>query len=168
MWPRCVGATPDTRPTLIGITMESDVSNWEETSARSRSRYARSESNSTPWSYVLPGALAVMLGVLAADAIRLIIVSVIAKVAIADLATQIKDARAQAPLPLSSAASQEGVAPEAPSDSLGTPGLPGPMTAKRYRLIRSCIAGTISLHEENGWSQDLSDGSPKACVANSP
>jgi hypothetical protein len=48
------------------------------------------------------------------------------------------------------------------------PILPGPLEANRMHLIRACIAGTVSLREANGWSQDRLSGTPQPCTATSP
>ena len=124
----------------------------------------------TPWSFVVPIALAVMLGILAADVVRLMVGAMIAKAAISELNESLEAQTTPGHLP----ARPEAVGPareeayqyEEPERS--SPDLPGLLKANRDGVDRACIGGTVSYREANGWSQDTSSGSPQPCRANSP
>ena len=49
----------------------------------------------TPWSFVIPVALAVMLGVLAADFVKMLVLAAMAKAAIAEVTNRSNDRRRQ-------------------------------------------------------------------------
>lgn len=121
----------------------------------------------TPWSLVFPVALAVMLGVLAADAVRLIVAGVAAHAALQELNESLKKQTTPGDLParpgLVEPDSAEAPVQYAPGAS--SPQLPGLLQANRERANRACIGGTVSVRESNGWSQDNTTGSPKGCTA---
>lgn len=122
------------------------------------------DDTTTPWSYVLPGALAVMLGVLAADLVRLAVVAAVAKQAMSDFNEQMKEVTRT--LPTAAPIYQGNHSSSDDQQVIDTvPRLPGLTTANQQGLREACIAGTVSLRETNGWSQDMSDGMPKRCVA---
>lgn len=120
----------------------------------------------TPWSFVLPMALAVMLGVLAADLVRLSIVAMIAKSAVEQLNDELKKQTTPGHLPARPNATQSDPEPGVKyMPGAFVPRLPGLLEANRQGLDRACIGGTISVRESNGWSQELSGGYPQKCVA---
>lgn len=129
-------------------------------------RYQRDEY--TPWSFVAPIALAVMLGVLAADLVRIGVAAVMLKAAVDEMN---KSARAQTTpghLPARpNYTTAQVAAPAAYHSRASLPELPGLLRANRDGLNEACIAGTISHRVENGWSQDFSTGSPQPCRSNS-
>ena len=123
----------------------------------------------TPWSFVLPIALAVTVGVLAADVVRLMVAGVMAHAALQELNESMSRQTPPGDLParpgLIEPPSQEQPTQSAPYTS--TPELPGLLKANREHLDRACIGGTVSMRESNGWSQDTSTGSPQACASTS-
>lgn len=120
----------------------------------------------TPWSFVLPMALAVMLGVLAADLVRLSVAAMIAKSAIEQLNEDLKKQTTPGHLPARPNAIQSDPEPAVKyMPGAFDPRLPGLLEAKRQGLNRACIGGTISVRELNGWSQELEGGHPQKCVA---
>lgn len=125
----------------------------------------------TPWSLVMPVALAVMLGILAADVIKLGVGMMMAKAAIESFNESMRKQTTSGHLPArptATAASTEN----APTITYGpdafSPELPGPMTAKKDQLAQACIGGKVTLRRRNGWSQDMSTGMPQRCIATSP
>lgn len=124
----------------------------------------------TPWSFVFPIALAVMLGILAADVIKLMLGAMMAKAALAELSESLEAQTTPGHLPARpdavGPAREEAYQYEAP-ESL-PPDLPGLLKANRDGFDRACIGGTVSYRESNGWSQDSSSGTPQPCKANSP
>lgn len=131
-----------------------------------------------PWSFFLPVTLAVVVGVLIADAARLAIGAVFVSDT-AESSTPTK-APAKAPAPAAEAAptdentpAQAPVAPDAkaatkPAVDTDAPGLPGPMSAMRDDSKRACINGTVAERRPNGWEQALEDDAPLRCIADSP
>lgn len=129
-----------------------------------------------PWSFFLPVTLAVVLGSLIADAVRLATGAVFesdevetaapartpAKDTAADAAVA-ADRGAPAPAP---AATQASMAKAA--DDIDAPGLPGPISAMRDGTTRACIGGSVADRRPNGWEQALQDDAPVRCVATSP
>lgn len=120
----------------------------------------------TPWSFVAPIALAVMLGVLAADLVRISVAAMMAKAAIEKFQS---DLRQTTPGHLPARQSAVEVAePQVRYQPRATlPRLPGLLEANRNGLDRACLGGTVSLRVSNGWSQDLSRGTPEKCIATS-
>lgn len=121
----------------------------------------------TPWSFVLPIAFAVMLGVLAADLVRLSVAAMMAKTAIEQLQAELGQttpghlpARPNAIAQAEPSVRYESDAPLAQ--------LPGLLEANRLGLDRACIGGTVSVRESNGWSQEMRSGTRGKCVATSP
>ena len=134
------------------------------TTGECMSRYYKEDY--TPWSFVLPMALAVMLGVLAADAVRLALAAMFVKSAVEQINDQLKKQTTPGHLPARPNATQ--AEPELEVEYLPgafDPQLPGLLEANRKRLDRACIGGTISVRESNGWSQELSGSYPQKCVA---
>ena len=120
----------------------------------------------TPWSFVVPMALAVMLGVLAADVVRLAVVAMAAKSALEQINDDLKKQTTPGHLPARPNATQSDPEPEMKyMPGAFDPRLPGLLEANRQDLDRACIGGTISVRESNGWSQELSGGYPQKCVA---
>ena len=121
----------------------------------------------TPWSFVLPIALAVMLGALAADVVRISVTAMLAKAAVDKLQSELQQATpGHLPARPSAVEAQEPPVHYEPGASLER--LPGLLTANRQGLDRACLGGTVSLRVSNGWSQDMSRGTPEKCVATSP
>jgi len=124
----------------------------------------------TPWSLVVPGALAVMLGVLAADVIKLGVGVVMAKAAIESFNESVRKQTTPGHLPARRTETTAVV--NEPTVSYGpdafSPELPGPIRAKQEKLDRACIGGAVTLRRRNGWSQDMSAGMPQRCIATSP
>ena len=135
------------------------------------------QDDAPPWSFFLPVTLAVVVGVLIADAARLAIGAVFVRDAPESAAPA--EAPAKAPAPPDAAASADGNAPaqaampdaEAatkPAAGADAPGLPGPMSAMRDDSRRACINGTVAERRPNGWEQALEDDAPLRCTADSP
>lgn len=124
----------------------------------------------TPWSLVMPVALAVMLGVLAADVVKLGIGMMMAKAAIESFSESMRKQTTPGHLPARPNMTTSTV--NEPTVTYGpdafSPELPGPMRAKQERLDRACIGGAVTLRQRNGWSQDMSTGMPQRCIATSP
>lgn len=120
----------------------------------------------TPWSFVLPMTLAVALGILASDLVKLGVGMIVAKAAIESFNENVRRQTTPGHLPARSNTPEIEppikYGPDAFSDEL-----PGLLEANRRRLDRACIGGTVSIRQPNGWSQDLSEGSPKRCLATS-
>ena len=122
----------------------------------------------TPWSFVLPMAIAVMLGVLAADLVRVAVAAMFVRAAVEQLDDELKKQTTPGHLPARPNAVQSDPEPEAKYlPGAFDPRLPGLLEAKRQGLDRACIGGTVSVRETNGWSQELSGGSPQRCIATS-
>lgn len=128
-----------------------------------------------PWSFFLPVTLAVVLGSLIADAVRLATGAVFesdevetaepaktpAKATAVDAAVA-ADEGAPAPAPAATQASMKAVA------DIDAPGLPGPISAMRDGTASACIGGSVADRRPNGWEQALQDDAPVRCVATSP
>ena len=130
----------------------------------------------TPWSFFLPMALAVMLGVLAAHAL-------IAALSGNDdgdaSAVEVKEAAAEAanaggagagadkpgPVQATSRANEAATARAAAAHAPVS--LPGPSSARRDGQTRACIGGTIAVRAENGWEQEVVEDAPARCTASS-
>lgn len=136
------------------------------------------QDDAPPWSFFLPVTLAVVVGVLIADAARLAIGAVFVRDAPESAAPA--EAPAKAPAPPDAAASpdenvpaQAPTVPDAeaatkPAADTDAPGLPGPMSAMRDDSKRACINGTVAERRPNGWEQALEDDAPLRCTADSP
>jgi hypothetical protein len=131
------------------------------------SRHFRDEC--TPWSFVFPIALAVMPGVLSADLVRLTVAGIMARAAMDQLNESLRKQTTPGHLParpnMTEALPQEEPIQYGPDAFF--PELPGLLNATKNKLDRACIGGTVSVREKNGWSQDMSSGMPKRCVATS-
>lgn len=137
-----------------------------------------------PWSFFLPVTLAVVLGVLIADAIRLAVGAIFVRERDAVIAP------AKAPSPRAIVSPEEASAPSAQAEPVqatasDTPAarpstqdespaqieaseLPGPISAIRDRDAQACINGTIAERRPNGWEQSLENDAPVRCTAVSP
>jgi len=133
----------------------------------------------TPWSFFLPMALAVALGVLAANGLGALLFDG----GRADQASAASpgDARpadaatgsAQAPKEKDRSAAAQPVAPgpEVAATATDAPSaaeperLPGPSSARRDGAERACIGGTVAVRAANGWEQEVVDDAPARCVA---
>ena len=124
----------------------------------------------TPWSLVMPVALAVMLGILTADAIKLGVGMMMAKAAVESLNESMRKQTTSGHLPARPNVPTSTV--NEPTVSYGpdaySPERPGPIRAKQEKLDRACISGVVTLRQRNGWSQDMSTGRPQRCIATSP
>lgn len=120
----------------------------------------------TPWSFVLPMTLAVALGILASDMVKLGVGLIIAKSAIESLNESMRSQTTPGHLPArpSAPAIEQPIKYGPDAFSVELPGL---LEANRRKLAQACIGGAVSIREPNGWSQDLSTGSPQRCIATS-
>lgn len=123
----------------------------------------------TPWSFVIPTALAVMIGVLAADLVRLGVAAFMVRSALSGLQQDARKAVTPGHLPArpNAVVSPPQSAPINYGPDAFSPDLPGPSKAIRENLSRACIGGTIAIRKDNGWSQQTSNGRPQRCVATS-
>lgn len=126
----------------------------------------------TPWSFFLPIALAVMLGVLVAHAL---IAAFSGSGGDADAsAAQLAALTADAGEPqadssnASSSTGRKGRPVVAKTVAVLAPvSLPGPSSARRDGEARACIGGTIAMRAENGWEQEVVEDAPARCRASS-
>jgi len=132
------------------------------------------QDDAPPWSFFLPVTLAVVIGILVADAVRLAIGAVFVREtaetrapprAPAPAAEAAEPAGTPAPAPASATATSS--APNAPVES-DVPELPGPISAMRDRGETACINGTVADRKPNGWAQAIEDDAPLRCTATSP
>lgn len=121
----------------------------------------------TPWSLVAPVALAVMIGILAADLVRLGVGALMVKSAIDAVERDMPKSSAPTQRPADAAATRAQPAAIQYGPDAFSPDLPGPSKAVRDGLRRACIGGTIAVRINNGWSQETSAGKPLRCIANS-
>lgn len=136
------------------------------------------QDDAPPWSFFLPVTLAVVVGVLIADAARLAIGAVFVRDAAESAAPAKAPAKAPAPPdaeasadvdpPAQASATPEATATTKPADDADAPALPGPMSAMRDDSERACINGTVAERRPNGWEQALEDDAPLRCTAESP
>jgi hypothetical protein len=127
----------------------------------------------TPWSFFLPMALAVMLGVLVANALIAAFSGSddanVPAVEATEAAAEAGDAGAGAdksgPAPATRRANGAAAARVAPV--LAPVSLPGPSSARRDGETRACIGGTIAVRAENGWEQEVVEDAPARCTASS-
>lgn len=127
----------------------------------------------TPWSFFLPVALAVALGVLAANALGAALFdnddadapAEQAVVATAETGDALTSAGEPRTAPATSGSKTSTVAAATPV--LQPVSLPGPTSARRDGETRACIGGTIAVRAENGWEQEVVNNAPGRCVANS-
>ena len=135
-----------------------------------------------PWSFFIPITLAVIVGVLAADAIRFAIGTVfdggeMAIQAGAGAAAPVEPAPAASPGPEpvtgdvagteNAAALPEGqgaAAAEEASRSDGVLELPDSMSARRDGEPAACVNGTVANRVAGGWEQALEGDAPIPCV----
>lgn len=122
----------------------------------------------TPWSFVVPIALAVMIGVLAADLVRLMVAAAMAKKAMAELNESLRHQTTPGHLPARQASAASAAVPVYSYETRSSVArLPGLLRANKEGIDKACIGGTISNRESNGWSQDISSGRPEPCIATS-
>ncbi|HST43641.1 MAG TPA: hypothetical protein VLK29_00285 [Luteimonas sp.] len=123
------------------------------------------------WSLVLPVSLAVMLGVLAADLVKLVIRALHASEQVPVESAEAAPAAAVAVVEATTVAAGGG---DAAAVEVGKPlagvlqVLPGPSSARRDGDPRACINGTLVYRRSNGWEQGLHDDAPVRCRAGSP
>lgn len=129
----------------------------------------------TPWSFFLPIALAVAVGVLVANGLGAVLFGGSEADEHAADATEAaaagKDGEALADVEAGSvqqatvAAKQP--APAKPLPTLEPVSLPGPSGARRDGEVRACIGGTVAVRAENGWEQEVVNDAPARCIASS-
>lgn len=120
-----------------------------------------------PWSFFFPVLLAVTLGVLLADAVKLAFSAISGG---DDPPAAITPAAGSHPRPDAFAVDDaEDAFVEVGKVHAGeTLMLPGPSAAMRDGAARACIDGTVALQQANGWVQGLEDNAPLRCRASSP
>ncbi|MGJ4729502.1 hypothetical protein [Luteimonas sp. SDU101] len=136
----------------------------------------------SPWSFFVPIALAVLVGGVIAGLIlrgldaapddREASAATASAKAGAETATheagravpntEAAPATETAPVPGAHPVAQNQAQP--PADADAPPALPGAMLARRDGAPAACIHGTIALRDENGWQQQLENDAPVACV----
>lgn len=128
----------------------------------------------TPWSFFLPIALAVMLGVLVAHAVIAAFsghddgADASTPPLAAPIAAETADEAAIDPTkPASAAGRRDGVSAAGAAPVLAPVNLPGPSSARRDGETRACIGGTIAVRAENGWEQEVVEDAPARCTASS-
>lgn len=127
-----------------------------------------------PWSFFLPVTLAVVLGILIADAVRLAIGAIFVREAVQASAPDRSPTRTVVPSTETPAGTTEEpevmgkLSAAKPAAPAGAPALPGPSSAMRDRGERACINGSVAERRPNGWEQALEDDAPVPCTADSP
>ncbi|WP_344758703.1 hypothetical protein [Luteimonas lutimaris] len=137
----------------------------------------------TPWSFFLPIALAVALGVLVANGLGAMFFGAGESGSAQQVRADDVDADGDAhtpddvPVPGAKASAASGSADAADMDgkpeaeapvALEPVRLPGPSAARRDGLSRACIGGTIAVRATNGWEQEVVEDAPARCIAASP
>ena len=132
-----------------------------------------------PWSFFIPTTLAVIVGVLAADAIRYAIGSVFGgDDALVQVDAGSPEPAAPEPVaPASPAGTDVGAVPGAASDdgqevpfghaasrNNGVLELPDSMTARREGAAAACVNGSVANRVQGGWEQALENDAPVPCV----
>lgn len=136
----------------------------------------------SPWSFFVPIALAVLVGGVIAGLIlrgldaapddRDAAAATAPAEAGAETATHetgqaapsIEAAPATETAPMSGAHPVARDEAQPPANADAPPALPGAMLARRDGAPAACIHGTIALRDENGWQQQLENDAPVACV----
>ena len=122
-----------------------------------------------PWSFVLPAALAVMIGVLGADLIKLVVRALHTSEQVPATTAAAPAPAAAVPPPVDAGSQDATSAVRVGTPLAGTlPSLPGPSSARRDGDPRACINGTVVYRRSNGWEQGLHDDAPVRCRAGSP
>lgn len=134
----------------------------------------------TPWSFFLPVALAVTLGMLVANALGAALfggsesgegTQAVEAAALTDTppeATGAGQADSKVDAAPAPAGSESAVTTTTPKPSVLEPvRLPGPSSARRDGETRACIGGTIAVRAANGWEQEVVNDAPARCVAGS-
>jgi hypothetical protein len=129
----------------------------------------------TPWSFFLPIALAVMLGVLVAHALIAVFsgrgggddASAAQLAARTEAAGNAREAGADRSNPASATGRTDALAAARAAPALAPVSLPGPSSARRDGEARACIGGTIAVRAENGWEQEVVEDAPARCTASS-
>lgn len=128
-----------------------------------------SQADAPPWSFFLPMMLAVALGVLVADVVKLAVPSIFHRDDVALAAVPPVPANAPADLDDEAARDASGSLVEVGKVQAGDVlMLPGPITAMREGAERACINDTVALRRPNGWEQGLEANAPLRCRASSP
>ena len=136
----------------------------------------------TPWSFFLPMALAVALGMLVANGLGTVFFESDAPGG--GEGTSPKGGEAVGSDTPGGAGAAADAAAVASGDGPGhavagrvRPGttvtlepvrLPGPSSARRDGETRACIGGTIAVRAANGWEQEVVEDAPARCIAASP
>jgi hypothetical protein len=130
-----------------------------------------------PWSFFLPITLAVVLGSLIADAVRLATGTVFVRDTVETAAPARTPAKAPAAnavasanenVPATTPSAPGTPTPDTAAADTSAPELPGPISAMRDRDERACIGGSVADRRPNGWEQALEDDAPVRCTATSP
>lgn len=127
----------------------------------------RMRDDAPPWSFFLPIVLAVALGILLADAVKLALSAVFPRDAAPPVAA-VEPAEAAPAEDEESAGDAAGLVEVGEVNAGATLMLPGPVTAVRDGAERACIGGTVALRQPNGWVQGLEDSAPVRCRSSSP
>ena len=125
----------------------------------------------TPWSFFLPVSLAVMLGVLVANALGAALFDHDDAPAGPAAAAAVEAGEPADAADGSGPAPAAGEAKKAEADKampvLAPVNLPGPSSARRDGETRACIGGTIAVRADNGWEQEVVGDAPARCTARS-
>jgi hypothetical protein len=118
----------------------------------------------TPWSFALPMAAGVFLGVLI---FGLLLLAYLQGQMRAGAERPDSGATASAPSSRSAqaAASAPLAGPQEAEPARALPRLPGLIEANRRHLKTACIAGTVGHRQENGWTQAVASNAPRRCIA---
>ncbi|MDN5782495.1 MAG: hypothetical protein L0H23_10845 [Luteimonas sp.] len=124
----------------------------------------------TPWSFFLPVALAVAVGVLVANALGAALFNDDDAIEVAETGTEAVEGGKKAAVEATPAPAAGGVARVATVAEpvvLAPERLPGPSSARRDGETRACIGGTIAVRADNGWEQEVVNDAPARCTASS-
>ena len=123
----------------------------------------------TPWSFVWPVAIGVMLGVLLADLVRLVVGGLLAGALLSAWSDDVNEKLGTTPGHLPARPGVVVAEPTRPTRPTANqvPIYDGPSTAIRKGDIRACVGGYGAYREESGWTQHT-NGGLRPCSANSP
>ncbi|MFC3715682.1 hypothetical protein ACFONC_05905 [Luteimonas soli] len=128
----------------------------------------------TPWSFFLPIALAVAVGVLVANGLGAVLFggSDVDEPTADATEAAAADENGKAPAAVEAGSVQATAtakqpAPAKPLPTLEPVSLPGPSGARRDGEVRACIGGTVAVRAENGWEQEVVNDAPARCIASS-
>jgi hypothetical protein len=110
--------------------------------------------------------MGVMLGVLAADLVRLAAAAAALKAAFQSTTTGSHEAQQRAEDARARQLYPDNASPIA-AEEPGLPQWPGPVTARATGQSRACVGGKIVDRSGNGWQQVDMDGRSQQCIATS-